>query len=215
MSTGTRDSGLELLLGSDGWVTHHENGISYSLDATKCMFSWGNRSEKLRMGALDCTNEVIVDLFAGIGYFVLPFLVKAHAKLVYACEWNPNAVIALRRNIHDNSVADRCIVLEGDNRITAPKVVADRVCLGLLPSSEGSWVTAVRALRTKGGMLHIHGNVNDSEEVAWFDHVVQSITSISRNEGLSWHVTIHHVERVKWYGPHILHLVVDVKCAQI
>jgi Met-10+ like-protein len=76
MPTGTRDSGLELLLGSDGWVTHHENGISYSLDATKCMFSWGNRSEKLRMAALDCTNEVIVDLFAGIGYFVLPFLIK-------------------------------------------------------------------------------------------------------------------------------------------
>lgn len=76
MQTGTRDSGLELLSGSDGWVTHHENGISYSLDATKCMFSWGNRSEKLRMAALDCTNEVIVDLFAGIGYFVLPFLVK-------------------------------------------------------------------------------------------------------------------------------------------
>lgn len=25
--------------------------------------------------------------------------------------------------------------------------VADRVCLGLLPSSEGSWATAVRALR--------------------------------------------------------------------
>lgn len=25
--------------------------------------------------------------------------------------------------------------------------MADRVCLGLLPSSEGSWLTAVRALR--------------------------------------------------------------------
>lgn len=86
MSTGTRDSGLELLLGSDGWVTHHENGISYSLDATKCMFSWGNRSEKLRMGSLDCTNEVVVDLFSGIGYFVLPFLVKYVSLPLEACE---------------------------------------------------------------------------------------------------------------------------------
>lgn len=25
--------------------------------------------------------------------------------------------------------------------------VADRVCLGLIPSSEGSWVTAIQALR--------------------------------------------------------------------
>nr|POE50946.1 trna wybutosine-synthesizing protein 2/3/4 [Quercus suber] len=27
--------------------------------------------------------------------------------------------------------------------------VADRVCLGLIPTSEGSWVTTVRALRFK------------------------------------------------------------------
>lgn len=74
----------------------------------------------------------------------------------------------------DNHVADRCVILEGDNRLTAPKVcgeyispvelntctmmavyrfvslnqgVADRVCLGLIPSSECSWATAVRALR--------------------------------------------------------------------
>jgi tRNA wybutosine-synthesizing protein 3 len=40
------------------------------------MFSWGNLSEKLRMGNLECKDEVIVDLFAGIGYFTLPFLVR-------------------------------------------------------------------------------------------------------------------------------------------
>jgi tRNA wybutosine-synthesizing protein 3 len=67
---------LEILVGDNGWVDHRENGILYSFDATKCMFSWGNLSEKLRMGRLNCKDEVIVDLFAGIGYFVLPFLVR-------------------------------------------------------------------------------------------------------------------------------------------
>lgn len=42
--------------------------------------------------------------------------------MLYACEWNPHAVEALRHNLHANSVADRCVVLEGDNRLTAPKV---------------------------------------------------------------------------------------------
>uniref|UniRef100_A0A0D9WZF5 tRNA wybutosine-synthesizing protein 2/3/4 n=1 Tax=Leersia perrieri TaxID=77586 RepID=A0A0D9WZF5_9ORYZ len=209
---GTRDSTLELLVGNNGWLTHHENGICYSLDATKCMFSSGNRSEKLRIGKLDCRDEVVVDLFAGIGYFVLPFLVKANAKLVYACEWNPHALEALRRNVMDNHVEDRCIILEGDNRMTAPKGIADRVCLGLLPSSECSWDTAVRALRVEGGMLHIHGNVNDTDETLWLVNVVDSISNIAKSHGLSWNVTVEHVERVKWYGPHIRHLVVDVKC---
>ncbi|XP_059317523.1 tRNA wybutosine-synthesizing protein 2/3/4-like isoform X1 [Lycium ferocissimum] len=213
--TGTRDSTLEILVGDNGWVNHRENGILYSFDATKCMFSWGNLSEKLRMGNFDCKDEVIVDLFAGIGYFVLPFLVRAKAKFVYACEWNPHAVEALRRNLEANLVAERCVLLEGDNRITAPKGVADRVCLGLIPTSEGSWATAVRALRDEGGILHIHGNVKDSEENVWRNNVSQSIQEIARSEGHHWEVTVEHVERVKWYAPHIRHLVADVRCKKI
>ncbi|XP_071697573.1 tRNA wybutosine-synthesizing protein 2/3/4-like isoform X2 [Rutidosis leptorrhynchoides] len=214
-SNGTRDSGLEILVGDNGWVDHRENGVLYSFDATKCMFSWGNLSEKRRMGQLDCKDEVVVDLFAGIGYFTLPFLVKANAKMVYACEWNPHAIEALKRNLEVNGVADRCVVLEGDNRTTAPKEVADRVNLGLLPSSEDSWATAVRALRSKGGMLHVHGNVKDTEEDLWTEQVSNSIKDISRSEGYNWDVTIQHVERVKWYAPHIRHLVVDIRCKQI
>ncbi|KAJ4980614.1 hypothetical protein NE237_031451 [Protea cynaroides] len=210
--TGTRDGTLEILVGDNGWVDHHENGIIYSFDATKCMFSWGNLSEKLRMARLDCRDEVVVDLFAGIGYFVLPFLFGARAKLVYACEWNPHAIEALRRNVEANSLTDRCIILEGDNRAIAPKGVADRVCLGLLPTSEGSWHTAVRALRSEGGILHIHGNVKDLEEHLWSVHIVKSINDIAKSEGYCWEVSIQHVERVKWYGPHIRHLVADVRC---
>ncbi|XP_022926928.1 tRNA wybutosine-synthesizing protein 2/3/4 [Cucurbita moschata] len=214
-STGTRDSNLEILMGDNGWVDHRENGITYSFDATKCMFSWGNLSEKLRMAHLDCKDETVVDLFAGIGYFVLPFLVGAKAKLVYACEWNPHAIEALKRNLQANCVSNRCIVLEGDNRETAPKGVADRVCLGLLPTSEGSWVTAVRALRIEGGTLHVHGNVKDSEEELWTQHLLHSITEIAKSEGHCWDVSVEHTERVKWYAPHIRHLVVDVRCKRI
>ncbi|KAL0002400.1 hypothetical protein SO802_016181 [Lithocarpus litseifolius] len=35
--------------------------------------------------------------------------------------------------------------------------VADSVCLGLIPTSEGSWVTAVRALRIVGELLQPGG----------------------------------------------------------
>ncbi|XP_077243642.1 met-10+ like family protein / kelch repeat-containing protein isoform X3 [Tasmannia lanceolata] len=212
---GTRDSSLEILVGDNGWVEHHENGILYSFDATKCMFSLGNLSEKLRMGRLDCRDEIVVDLFAGIGYFVLPFLVKAKAKLVYACEWNPHAIEALQHNTRANFVGDRCVILEGDNRVTAPKRIADRVCLGLLQSSECSWPAAVRALRPEGGILHVHGNVKDTEEGLWSEYVTKSINSIAKSEGYCWDVSLQHVERVKWYGPHIRHLVADVRCKQM
>jgi tRNA wybutosine-synthesizing protein 3 len=61
--------------------------------------------------------------------FLISYSFRANAKLVYACEWNPNALEALRRNVSDNSVEDQCIILEGDNRVTAPKV-----CTGQLSS---------------------------------------------------------------------------------
>ncbi|KAG5405109.1 hypothetical protein IGI04_011228 [Brassica rapa subsp. trilocularis] len=211
-ANGTRDSTLEILVGDDGWVDHRENGILYSFNATKCMFSWGNLSEKLRMGNVACENEVVVDLFAGIGYFTLPFLVRAKAKLVYACEWNPHAIEALRHNVEANFVSDRCIILEGDNRINAPKGVADRVCLGLIPTSEGSWITAIQALRPEGGILHVHGNVKDSDVSSWSEHVSKSLSDIARAEGRSWEVTVEHIEKVKWYAPRIRHLVADVRC---
>lgn len=53
---------------------------------------------------------------SGIGYFTLPYLVHAGAAHVHACEWNPDAVSALQRNLHFNKVAHRCTVHEGDNR---------------------------------------------------------------------------------------------------
>ena len=55
-------------------------------------------------------------LLSGIGYFTLPYLVHAKAALLHACEWNPHAVAALRKNLQDNGVADRCHVYHGDNR---------------------------------------------------------------------------------------------------
>ena len=66
------------------------------------------------------------------------------------------------------SVAERQ-VLEGDNRVSAAGLggVADRVLLGLLPSSEGGWGLGVACLKAQGGWMHVHGNVADGEEAAW------------------------------------------------
>lgn len=39
----------------------------YTFDVTKCMFSPGNITEKLRVASLPCSGEVLVDLYAGTG----------------------------------------------------------------------------------------------------------------------------------------------------
>ncbi|KAM6381292.1 tRNA wybutosine-synthesizing protein 2 homolog isoform 2-T2 [Pluvialis apricaria] len=157
---GMRSPSVTLLLGRDGWVEHVDNGIRYTFDVTKCMFSAGNITEKLRVASLPCSGEVLVDLYAGIGYFTLPYLVHAAAAFAHACEWNGHAVEALRRNLALNGVQDRCRVHHGDSRQLELRDVADRVNLGLIPSSEEGWPVACRVLKKgTGGVLHIHHNV--------------------------------------------------------
>ncbi|NXX27240.1 TYW2 protein, partial [Nicator chloris] len=207
MPDGMRTPSVTLLLGQHGWVEHVDNGIRwagaagcglceegtaltiwagssrYTFDVTKCMFSPGNITEKLRVASLSCSGEVLVDLYAGIGYFTLPFLVHAGAAFVHACEWNSHAVEALHRTLVLNGVRDRCHIHTGDSRqvsaaawprsplpagIPSPPLssqlqlrdVADRVNLGLIPSSEEGWPVACRVLKKDtGGVLHIHHNV--------------------------------------------------------
>ncbi|XP_054985570.1 tRNA wybutosine-synthesizing protein 2 homolog [Sorex araneus] len=157
---GTRTPAVTLLRGEHGWVEHVDNGIRYAFDVTQCMFSFGNITEKLRVASLPCAGQVLVDLYAGIGYFTLPFLVHAGASFVHACEWNPHAVAALSRNLELNGVADRCQIHFGDNRELKLSDIADRVILGLIPSSEEGWPIACQVLRQdSGGILHIHQNV--------------------------------------------------------
>ncbi|NXB41650.1 TYW2 protein, partial [Leucopsar rothschildi] len=160
MPDGMRTPSVTLLLGQHGWVEHVDNGIRYTFDVTKCMFSPGNITEKLRVASLPCSGEVVVDLYAGIGYFTLPFLVHAGAAFVHACEWNSNAVEALHRTLLLNGVRDRCHIHAGDSRQLQLQDVADRVNLGLIPSSEQGWPVACRLLKKDtGGVLHIHHNV--------------------------------------------------------
>jgi len=156
-----RSPEVQVLGGEDGWVTHIDNGIKYRFDVTRCMFSAGNVTEKVRVANMDCRQETVVDMYAGIGYFSLPYLVHAGAAFLHACEWNPAAVEALRINLQLNDVMDRAVVYQGDNREVCPVGVADRVNLGLIPSSRAGWPTACRALKPhSGGVLHIHDNVD-------------------------------------------------------
>ncbi|KAG5263573.1 hypothetical protein AALO_G00266270 [Alosa alosa] len=154
---------LVIMLLGDSHVTHVDNKIRYEFDITKCMFSFGNITEKLRIASFNCSGETVVDLYAGIGYFTLPYLVHAGAAHVHACEWNPDAVKALKRNLQLNKVSDRCTVHQGDNRKLPLEDLADRVNLGLIPSSEEGWPVACRLLRRDtGGVLHIHQNVSSA-----------------------------------------------------
>ncbi|KAG7005080.1 hypothetical protein G7Y79_00022g053010 [Physcia stellaris] len=85
---------------------------------------------------------------------------------------------------------------------------------GFLPSSSGSWETAVRLLDPlQGGWIHAHENVNAKEIEMRKLEVIETFRAIANNIGFSESascVACEQVEVVKSYGPGIYHCVFDI-----
>ena len=217
-----RKSGVELLLGDDDWVVRREHGIDFGYNFTQCMWSAGNVTERGRIANANHEGEKILDLYAGIGYYTLPFLSEGAkgpngergqgrgAAHVVACEWNPVSVKALGWSLSKNGLSERCTVIEGDNQDQEFQPEFDRVNLGLLPSSEDGYALALQALKPEGGMLHVHGLASGGNEEEWATNLVQTLEKMG-----SFSCSVEHIERVKWYAPHQRHVVVDIRASPV
>ena len=207
-----RSSQVKMIKGNSGEVEFVDNGVKFWLDVTKVMFSSGNVTERHRIGEINMDGEIVIDAFAGIGYYTLPMLVRSNAKHVYACEMNPNSIMALRHGAELNQVLDRLTIVEGDNQETLQSLtgIADRLHLGILPSSQSTWKLAINCLKSTGGIIHIHMNVKESEIEDFSDQCIAELNKYAVNQCGFENVSLQHVEKVKWYAPHIRHIVLDV-----
>lgn len=204
-STGPwREPDTRLLWGEEDTRTvHREHGIAYELDPQQVMFSPGNKTERHRLREQVGPGETIVDLFAGIGYFALPF--AAEGARVVACEANPTAAGYLRANVDRNDVADRVDVREGDCRQVAPADRADRVHMGYLPGTEAYLATAREALAPEGGTIHYHDAAPRPDPVATAEQRVREHEALAEAE-----VHLEEARVVKTLDPRRMHVVLDL-----
>ncbi len=59
------------------WASRTENGVRYTWDVTRSMFSAGNVTEKIRIAKMDCTGEVVVDMVSKKMFFLVFLLEQA------------------------------------------------------------------------------------------------------------------------------------------
>jgi len=198
-----RQPEIEALYGSGTETVHLENGIRYELDVARLMFSSGNIDEKLRLAALDCRGERVVDMFAGIGYFTLPLAVHAKAAKIIACEINPVAAEYLRRNIARNNVQDVVEVFQGDNRDLPGEGIADRVVMGYVRTTSDHLDKAFSLVRD-GGWIHYQ----DTFPLEVFPEMAYE--NVRRAAGARGH-SIELVREIKSYSPGVSHMALDIK----
>lgn len=199
-----REPKITKIYGKDTETIHIENGIKYKLDLARIMFSSGNVDERIRMGKIDARGEIIVDLFAGIGYFTLPLAKYGKAKKIYACEKNPIAYRYLLENIELNEL-ENIIPLLGDNRNIAPLRMADRVLMGYI-NTEQFLDLGFKVLKKKEGIIHYHNTVT-TEEKDW--KMEKDLELYGARNGFNVEILFKKI--VKSYAPHIWHVVIDAR----
>jgi tRNA wybutosine-synthesizing protein 2 len=201
---------VELIYGSENTETMHlENGIKYILNPQKIMFSSGNMKERLRMSNISNENEVIVDLFAGIGYFSIPIAFYSKPKKIFACEINPISFDYLSRNIVINHVTSKIKPILGDNKKTSPKNIADRVILDYIKDTDKYIPIAIQCLKNKSGILHYHNIYPDKIISNNPQKIVDKIAKKNRIKA-----TCFKYNQIKSYAPGISHYVFDIKVGE-
>ncbi|MCX8207045.1 MAG: class I SAM-dependent methyltransferase family protein [Methanothrix sp.] len=199
-----REPCREVIAGTPGETIHRENGVLFKLDPMRIMFSQGNVKERMRMASLG-KDEIVVDMFAGIGYFSLPMAVHSRPSRITAIEINTVAHRYLVENIRLNRVEDIVEPLLGDCAVLTPKGEADRVIMGMVGITERYLRKGIEALRP-GGVLHYHQNVPAWQYPdALIRPPVHAAALLGRTaEPLGCH-------KIKKYAPGIIHGVADIR----
>ncbi|MCC7573426.1 MAG: class I SAM-dependent methyltransferase family protein [Candidatus Methanofastidiosum sp.] len=188
----------------DGFVTiHKENGILYKIDLSKVMFSAGNISERIRMAHVSSPEEVIIDMFSGIGYFTLP-LAKYGKSRVWALEKNPDSFDILLENIRLNKLLGRVTPINTDCLDFNPEFKADRIIMGYFSDDEKFLLKALDMVKD-GGIIHYHNTIHEKSELS----IKENIQTILSKKGKKLEPIYYR--KIKKYSPGIWHIVFDFK----
>ncbi len=251
MRTGTisgqfrKPEGLEHVVGSTATeIIHNENNIRYKFDFTKIMFAKGNITERRYLPQLVRPEEIIVDMFAGIGYFSLGIAKYAKPKQIYSIELNPESYKYLEENVRLNKLTDKITPIHGDCSIQVGKladkgVKADRIIMGVFPAPYEYLKAALKVVKPE--KLEIKTKIetflentlnkphfdiytslkNNTNSILHFEGVVmgRDFTEFYQKvqdeiQPLGFDSSIIAVRFVKSFGPKMWHLVLDFAVGQ-
>jgi tRNA wybutosine-synthesizing protein 2 len=199
-----REPRVRVLLGDRTETVHKENGVLFKLDAQEVMFSSGNIDERIRMATICEKDDIVVDMFAGIGYFSIPMAVHSRPAEIYSIEINPTAFGYLCENVRLNEVTEIICPILGDCLEVAPEDLATRVVMGYLSNGEKYLPKAMRVIGEKG-IVHYHETCPNE---LLMERPVSTVNSIAKSEGRT--AEILNQRTIKSYAPGVSHIVLDV-----
>jgi tRNA (guanine37-N1)-methyltransferase len=202
---------FDFIVGENKTATlYKEHGCSYYVDVAKAYFSPRLSHEHNRVASLVQNGETVVDLFAGVGPFVVPIAKKHPDVKVYGVDINPDAVALLEKNARLNRVENRVYPIVGDARqIVDDKLhgVADRVIMNLPEIANEFIDTACKTVKSTGGTVHFYGFIRLAETLEDMkQHFAEAVEKAGRTvESFSYAKTVRET------APHEYQAVLDSK----
>jgi tRNA (guanine37-N1)-methyltransferase len=205
---------LEFLAGDNNTVTEYkEHGCRFKVDVLKTYFSPRLSTERLRVGKMVSDNEIITNMFAGVGTYSI--IMAKHNKTcrVYSIDSNPVANDLAEINVKLNKVQDRVLPIFGDAKEVIDKEIrgkSHRVLMPLPEKAKEFVDSAVMALKENKGIIH------------YFAHVKALTKSLAREKGVvdtkdafyEYHHEILATKVVREVGPRIYQIVSDVSISR-
>jgi len=201
---------LEYLAGENRTFTEYkESGCRLYVDISKTYFSPRLSAERLRIANLVGENEVIVNMFAGIGTFSIIIAKKRKTTTNYAIDLNPDAYEMILKNAFVNKVDNRVIAFLGDTaRIIDYKLLscADRVLMPYPERALEYFPHAIKALKEEGGIIHIYLHVKSKP----IDETIQEVIP-KLNLPNNFKISSIQGKVVREVGPRIDQVVLDLR----
>ena len=203
-----RTRNLEILAGEDKTETEYkESGCRFFVDVRNVFFSPRLSSERTRIAEFVNNDEVIVNMFGGVGIFSI-IAAKMKRCTVFNIDINPLAAKLCKKNIAINKLVGNVISIEGD----ASQVInsqlenkSDRTLM-LLPEKSDEFLDSAILSTKSGGIIHYYSHIHadkKSDAAKLSEQHYMQITPVKS--------TILGSKIVRPVGPRFYQTVVDVK----
>ena len=196
----------EILAGDSTETVHREYGFEYALDLDSVYFSPRLATERHRVTEQITADEQVLDMFAGVGPFVIP--AAAQGATTVGVDKNEVAIQYLNENAARNSVSDRVTAIAGDVRAVTDEYTdwADRLMMNL-PHSADQFVDTALALAGDECLIHYY-------DIQHEDDPFGPAKQLFQEHAEEYSVTVENERIVRSYAPHELNVVLDIKVSR-
>jgi Predicted methyltransferase len=202
---------LELLSGENNAITvYKEHGCAFKVDVINTYFSPRLSTERLRISKLIGPNEVIVNMFGGVGTFSIIISRNNKSSIIYSIDSNPKAHDLCKENIEINKLTSNVFPILGDAKVEISnklRGIATRVLMPLPEKARDFVDAAITSLADNKGIIHYFSHVGaDNKKIAIRNGIKDTSKSFAK-----FNHKIRNIRVVREVGPRFYQVVSDVE----